>query len=140
MADKNSSDTNTVQDAYRTAKDAVSSAADQVRATAPGAYDTGARAARYVSDTASDHPISLMLATAALAYLAGYVSNSGSGKSNWQKRGSAMSDRVRSAAPSMSDAASNAGDYVTRNMREYPLSGILSAAAVGCALTYFLKK
>lgn len=140
MADKGSSDTSTVQGAYRTAKDAVSSAAEQIRATAPDAYDTGARAARYVGNTASEHPISLMLATAALAYLAGYVSNTGSGQSSWQKRGSAMSDRVRSAAPSVSDAASNAGDYVTRNVREYPLSGILSAAAVGCALTYFLKK
>ena len=41
---------------YGAAKEAIGSAAEQVRAAAPGAYDAGARAARYVGETASEHP------------------------------------------------------------------------------------
>ena len=41
---------------YDAAKEAIGSAAEQVKAAAPGTYDAGARAARYVGETASEHP------------------------------------------------------------------------------------
>src|SRR3954462_7855626 len=41
---------------YGAAKEAAGSAAEQVRATAQGTYDAGAKAARYVGETASEHP------------------------------------------------------------------------------------
>ena len=50
-----------------------------------------------------------------------------------------MSDRVRSAAPGVSDAATNAGEYVTRNVRENPISGLLIAAAAAGVIGYLLQ-
>jgi hypothetical protein len=142
MSDETSADTGTTQGTFQAAKDAVGSAAEQVRAAAPGAYDAGAKAARYVGDTASEHPISVLLATAVLAYFAGYLSNAqtDSNSDAWQKRAYKMGDRARSAAPGVSEAASNAGEYVTRNVREYPLSGLFGAVAVGCVVGYLFQK
>jgi ElaB/YqjD/DUF883 family membrane-anchored ribosome-binding protein len=121
------------------------------RAAASGAQDAATKAAHYVTETTSEHPASVLigaLGTAALAFLIGYVSNNRSGQNrddwrkqrrDWQKRGAEISDRVRSAAPSVSEAATNAGEYVTRNVRDYPVLGLLSAAAVGCILGYSLR-
>jgi hypothetical protein len=66
-----------------------------------------------------------------VAFLAGYVSNA-RGAEEGSRSGRVigrdehtMSDRVRSAAPSAWEAANEAGQYVTRNAREYPFSGLL---------------
>ena len=116
------------------ATDAVASAAEQVRASAPGAYDASKRAASYVGETASEHPVSVLLGTAAVAFIAGYLSNARSGNDtgdgqkrsrDWQKRAYEMSDRVRSEAPRASAAANKASQYVSRNTGESPISGFL---------------
>ena len=128
------------------------------RAAAAGAQDAATKAAHYVTETTSEHPASVLigaLGTAALAFVIGYVGNNRSGQnrndwrkqrrdwqrqaSDWQKRGAEISDRVRSAAPGVSEAATNAGEYVSRNVRDYPVLGLLSAAAVGCILGYSVR-
>jgi ElaB/YqjD/DUF883 family membrane-anchored ribosome-binding protein len=128
--------------------DALSSAAEQVWASATGAYDAAKSAAGYVGETASEYPISVLLGTAAVAFLTGYLSNARGGNKesdwqkrsrDWQRRAYEMSDRVRSAAPSASEAANEAHQYVTRNVREYPFSSLLSAAVVVGLLGYFLQ-
>lgn len=63
MSDKPSPDTDTGGSGFQAAKDAVASAAEQVRASAPGAYDAGAKAARYVGEATADHPVSALLVT-----------------------------------------------------------------------------
>ena len=68
MSDKPSDDAGT-GGAFQAAKDAVASAAEQVRASAPGAYDASAKAARYVGEATADHPLPVLLVTAALAFL-----------------------------------------------------------------------
>jgi ElaB/YqjD/DUF883 family membrane-anchored ribosome-binding protein len=50
-----------------------------------------------------------------------------------------MSDRARSAAPDLSKAARNAGEYVSETARDNPISGLLIAAAMGGALGYLLQ-
>ena len=75
MSDKPSAETGTGGGAFQAAQDAVASAAEQVRATAPGAYEAGAKTARYIGEATSEHPLSVLLATAALAFLAGYASH-----------------------------------------------------------------
>jgi hypothetical protein len=62
------------QSTSSTAKDAVESAAEQVRAAAPGVYDASAKAGRYVEEVASEHPLPILLAAPALAFAAGHVS------------------------------------------------------------------
>jgi hypothetical protein len=57
---------------YGAAKEAIGSAAEQVRAAAPGTYDAGARAARYVGEMASEHPI--LVGIAVIAFLGGILS------------------------------------------------------------------
>ena len=90
--------------AFQAAKDAVTSAAEHVGASATGAYDASAKAARYVGGATADHPVPVLLVTAALAFLAGYTSHSRgrsdrwdarSQISDWQKRGYELSDRAR---------------------------------------------
>ena len=139
MSDRTGADTGTA-----TATDAVASAAEQVRTSASGAYDASKKAASYVGETASEYPVSTLLGTAAVAFLAGYLSNTLGGDNSgdwqkrsrdWQKRAHEMSDRMRSEAPSASEAA----QCVTRNARENPMSGFLGAAAVVCVLGYFLR-
>ena len=138
------SDETSVNDGTAAATDALSSAAEQVRASATGAYDAAKSAAGYVGETASEYPLSVLVGATVVAFLAGYLSNTRSGdresdwqrrSRDWQRRASEFSDQVRSAAPS----ASEARQYVTRNVREHPLSGLLSAAAVVGILGYFLQ-
>jgi hypothetical protein len=147
MSDRTSADTSTIKTAIGSAKDAAASAAEKVRESAPGAYDASAKTARYIGETASEHPAFVLIGTAALAFLSGFLSNTGRGdnragwqkQSNWRKRGHEMGDRVRSAAPGVSDVAADAGEYVTRNVRESPISGLLIAAAAAGVIGYLLK-
>jgi ElaB/YqjD/DUF883 family membrane-anchored ribosome-binding protein len=132
---------------YGAAKEAIGSAAEQVRAAAPGTYDAGARATRYVGETASEHPF--LVGTAVIAFLGGIlsatVSRSSNRRSDWQEqarnwrdRGQEMSDRLQSAAPDVSKVAGDAGKYVSQAMSETSVSGLLIAAAVGGVLGYLL--
>jgi ElaB/YqjD/DUF883 family membrane-anchored ribosome-binding protein len=131
---------------YGAAKEAIGSAAEQVRAAAPGTYDAGARAARYVGETASEHPF--LVGTAVIAFLGGILSATVSRSNrrsdwqeqarNWRDRGHEMSDRLQSAAPDVSKVAGDAGKYVSQAMSENSVSGLLIAAAVGGVLGYLL--
>jgi ElaB/YqjD/DUF883 family membrane-anchored ribosome-binding protein len=131
---------------YGAAKEAFGSAAEQVRAAAPGTYDAGARAARYVGETASEHPF--LVGTAVIAFLGGLLSATVSRShhrsdwqeqaSNWRDRGYQMNDRLQSAAPDVSKVAGDAGKYVSQAMSENSVSGLLIAAAVGGVLGYLL--
>ena len=133
---------------YSATKEAIGSAAEQVRATAPGTYDAGVKAARYIGETASEHPF-FLVGTAVIAFLGGLLSATVNRDDrrrdwqeqarNWRDRGYEMSDRVRSAAPDVSKAAGDAGEYVSRSVRENPVSGLLIAAAVGGVLGYLLQ-
>jgi len=131
---------------YGAAKEAIGAAAEQVRAAAPGTYDAGARAARYVGETASEHPF--LVGTAVIAFLGGLLSASVSRSNrrsdwqeqarNWRDRGYQMSDRLQAAAPDVSKVAGDAGKYVSQAMSENSISGLLIAAAVGGVLGYLL--
>lgn len=131
---------------YGAAKEAIGSAAEQVRAAAPGTYDAGARAARYVGETAAEHPF--LVGTAVIAFLGGLLSATVSRSDrrsgwreqarNWRDRGSEMSDRVQSAAPDISKAAGDAGRYVSQSMGENSALGLLVAAVVGGIVGYLL--
>ena len=71
---------------FGAAEEAAGSAAEQVRSTAPGSHDAGAKAARYVRETASEHP--LLVGTAVIAFLGGLLSATATGSGNrrrWQK-------------------------------------------------------
>jgi ElaB/YqjD/DUF883 family membrane-anchored ribosome-binding protein len=130
------------------AKEALGSAAEQVRAAAPGTYDAGVRAARYVGETASEHPF--LVGIAVIAFLGGLLSATVNRDSrrrgwqeearNWRDRGQEMSDRVRSAAPDISKAADDAGEYLSQTVRENPISGLLVAAVVGGVLSYLIQR
>jgi hypothetical protein len=126
---------------YGAAKEAAGSAAEQVRATAQGTYDAGAKAARYVGETTSEHPF-LVGTVVIIAFLGGLLSatlNRDTRRRNWRDRGYEMGDHVRSAAPDVSKAAGDAGKYVSESVRENPVSGLLIAAAVGGILGYLLQ-
>ena len=132
---------------YTTAKEAIGSAAEQVRAAAPGTYDAGAKAARYVGETAVEHPF--LVGTAVIAFLGGLLAATASrGRHgdwqeqarNWRDRGYEMTDRARSAAPDISKAATDAGKYVSQSVGESSTSGLLIAAAVGGILGYLLHR
>jgi hypothetical protein len=147
VSDKPSVDTDAGRSAFQATKDAVASAAEHLRASAPGAYDASAKAARYVGEATADHPLPVLLVTAALAFLAGYASHPrGEGDrwggrnqtGDWQKRGYELSERARAAAPAVSQAATDAGRYVAENIRQFPLPGGIIAGALGCALGYLL--
>ena len=147
MSDKPSADTGAGGSAFQAAKEAVASAADQVRASAPGAYDASTKAARYVGEATADHPVPVLLVTAALAFLAGYASHTRgvvdrsswrNQAGDWQKRGYELSERARAAAPAVSQAAADAGQYVAQNVREHPIPGAIVAGAVVCLLGYLL--
>jgi ElaB/YqjD/DUF883 family membrane-anchored ribosome-binding protein len=149
VSDKPSAGTDAEGSGFQAAKDAVASAAEQVRASAPGAYDAGAKAARYVGETTADHPVSALLVTAALAFLAGYASHTRreddrrgwrNQTGDWQKRGYELSERARTAAPAVSQAAADAGQYVAQNVREHPIPGAVIAGAVVCMLGYLLYR
>jgi ElaB/YqjD/DUF883 family membrane-anchored ribosome-binding protein len=147
VSDKPSAGTDDEGSGFQAAKDAVASAAEQVRASAPGAYDAGAKAARYVGEATADHPVSALLVTAALAFLAGYASHTRRQNNqwdwrnqagDWQKRGYELSERARTAALAVSQAAADAGQYVAQNVREHPIPGAVIAGAVVCMLGYLL--
>jgi ElaB/YqjD/DUF883 family membrane-anchored ribosome-binding protein len=143
MSDRTTADT--VKSAIGSAKDAAASAAEKVRESAPGSYDASVRTARYIGETASEHPAFVLIGTAALAFVGGLLTGRGDSRagrqeqSNWRKRGHEMSDRVRSAAPGVSDAATNAGEYVAHNVRKNPISGLLIAAAAAGVIGYLLQ-
>ena len=61
--------TDTTQGAYQATKDAVGSAAEQVKSAAPSAYDAATHGTQYVADTVSEHPVVALLAAAGLVYL-----------------------------------------------------------------------
>lgn len=134
------------QGIYGAAKDAIGSAAEKLRAGAPETYDAGVKAARYVGETASEHPVSVLAGAAVVAFF-GWLLTTGHDNrpswqkqaGNWQKRGYELNDRARSAMPDLSKAADQAGEYVYQTAREYPISGLLIAAAVGSALTYLIQ-
>jgi len=149
VSDKPSDDAGTGGGAFQAAKDAVASATDQVRASAPGAYDASAKAARYVGEATADHPLPVLLVTAALAFLAGYASHTRreddrwswrNQTGDWQKRGYELGERARAAAPAVSQGAADAGQYVAQNVREHPIPGAIIAGAVVCALGYLLSR
>ena len=144
MSDKPSDDAGTGGGAFQAAKDAVASAAEQVRASAPSAYDASAKAAHYVGEATSDHPLPVLLVTAALAFLAGYASHTRreDDRRSWrnQKRGYELGERARAAAPAVSQGATNAGQYVAQNVREHPIPGAIIAGAVVCMLGYLLSR
>ena len=75
MSDTPSADSSDRGSSFQAARDAVASAAEQVRASAPGAYDAGAKAARYVGGATADHPLPVLIVTAAVAFIAGYASH-----------------------------------------------------------------
>ena len=83
VSDNPSADTGAGGSAFQAAKDAVASAAEQVRASAPGAYDASAKAARYVGEATADHPLPVLLVTAVLAFLAGYASHTRGEGDRW---------------------------------------------------------
>jgi len=131
---------------YGAATDAIGSAAEKVRAAAPDTYDAGAKAARYVGETAFEHPVPVLAGAAALAFFGWLLTKSSDNRPSWQKqarswneRGHNVNERVRSAAPDVSRAADQAGEYVYETVREYPVSGLLVAAAAGSILTYLLQ-
>src|SRR6476620_4189825 len=79
---------------YGAAKEAIGSAAEQVRATAPETYDAGVRAARYVGETASEHPF--LVGTAVIAFLGGLLSATvqrDSRRRDWQEQARGWRDR-----------------------------------------------
>ena len=69
MSDTPSADSGDKGSSFQAAKDAVASAAEQVRANAPGAYDASAKAARYVGEATADHPLPVVLVTAPWHFL-----------------------------------------------------------------------
>ena len=149
MSDTPSADSGDRGSSFQAARDAVASAAEQVRASAPGAYDAGAKAARYVGGATADHPLPVLLVTAAVAFIAGYASHTrevddrGGWRNQageWQKRGYELSERARAAAPAVSQAAAGAGQYVAENAREHPIPGAIIAGAFICALGYLLSR
>ena len=73
------SDGTSVDNGTAAAADALSSAAEQVRTSATGAYDAAKSAAGYVGETASEYPISVLLGATVVAFLAGYLTNTRSG-------------------------------------------------------------
>jgi ElaB/YqjD/DUF883 family membrane-anchored ribosome-binding protein len=134
---------------YGAAKEAMGSAAEQVRAAGPGTYEAGVKAARYVGETASEHP--LILGTLVAAFLGGLLSvavGRDHHRRDWREQARDWRDRgveigkhhIRSVAPDVSKATDDAGKYVSQTVRENPMSGLLVAAAVGGVLGYLLPR
>ena len=129
---------------YGAAKEAIGAAAEQVRAAAPRTYDAGARAARYVGETASEHPF--VVGIAVVAFVGGLLSATVSRSNrrsdwreqarNWRDRGYEMSEHVKAAAPDISKVAGDAGRYVSEAMRDNSAPGLLIAAVVGGVIGY----
>jgi hypothetical protein len=142
MSDRAWADTKTAS-----TTDAIASAAEKVRASAPDAYEAAKNAASYVGETATEHPVSVLLGMAAFAFLVGYLSNNRSGDDegdrrkrsrNWRGYADEMSDRARSAAPSASEA-DEVRQHVTRTAGNHPVSSLLGVGAAVCLLSYLLQ-
>lgn len=102
MSNTTSTGSSSSPETLRTAREAVDSAAERIKAAGPAAYDAGAKAAQYVGSTASEYPLTTLLVTAALAYLAGVLTNSyRDGQQNWQNSADAIGRQVWTAAPRM---------------------------------------
>lgn len=111
----------TKQGPYQATKDAVGSAAEQVRSAAPSAYDAAARSTEYVTGTVSEYPIVALLATAGLAYVLGRLGySSGDDGSEWQSRAESLRQQLSSLASNLPDTAGarqralSVTDYATR--------------------------
>ena len=63
VSDKPSPDTDTGGSGFQAAKMLLRRRRSKYRASAPGAYDAGAKAARYVGEATADHPVSALLVT-----------------------------------------------------------------------------
>ena len=82
----------------RTDQGTFSAAQEAVGSAATSTYDAGARAARYVSDTTSEHPFPVLVGVAIAAFLTGILSASGGSDKrrdwhdarNWRDRGREM--------------------------------------------------
>jgi len=119
MSDSTSSGSSASQETLRAAGNAVGSAAEQIKATASGAYDAGAKASQYVGSTASEHPLTTLLITAGVAYLAGALSSrSRSGSQSWRDSADAIRRQVQSAASSIPDATSYARGPIAQSARD----------------------
>ena len=66
---------------YGAATDAIGSVAEKVRAAAPDTYDAGAKAARYVGETAFEHPVPVLAGAAALAFVGWLLTKSSDNRS-----------------------------------------------------------
>jgi ElaB/YqjD/DUF883 family membrane-anchored ribosome-binding protein len=169
MSGTTSAGNTTGQSTYQAAKDALGSAAEQARAAAPSAYGAAERGTQYVSGTVSEYPLTILLATAGVAYLLGWLSSSSGDRGmNWQDRAKAVRQGARSMSSSLPEMATNAsqrgrsatnyatrsaadasdylrqtasgaGDYVTQSVRDYPTSALVGVAAVGAVLGYLLR-
>jgi len=118
MSNTTSTGSSFSQETLRTAREGLSSAAEQVRAAAPGAHGTGAKAAQYVGSTASEHPLTTLLVMAGLAYLAGVLSNNSRGRPrSWWDSAETLRSQVRSAAPYTPEAAKYVGDQVAQSAK-----------------------
>jgi len=118
---------------FGAAKEAAGSAAEQVRAAAPGTYEAGADTVRYIRETASEHP--MLVGAAVIAFVGGLitatVAGSGSGRRDWQtqsrdwrERGKEVADRARrSGTPNVSRAADDAGIILPTLCARTPFQG-----------------
>ncbi len=66
MSNTTPTDSSSSQQPFRATQEAVGSAAEQVKAAGPAAYNAGAKAAQYVGSTASEYPLTTLLVTAGL--------------------------------------------------------------------------
>src|SRR3954454_12271015 len=99
----------TNQSAFQTTKDAVGSAAEQIRSAAPSAYDAAARGTQYVSGTVSEYPIVSLLAGAGLVYLLARLGrSSGNDGSDWQSRAESLQQQLSALASSLPETATSA--------------------------------
>ena len=102
------SDTNN-QTTYQSAKDAVGSAAQQVRSAAPSAYDAAARGTQYVTGTVSEYPVVALLAAAGVVYFLGRLGRgSGDDGSDWQGRAESLRQQLDALASRLPDTTSTA--------------------------------
>ena len=114
--------TDTTQGAYQATKDAVGSAAEQVKSAAPSAYDAATHGTQYVADTVSEHPVVALLAAAGLAYLLGQLRrNPADEGADWQGRANSLQQQLRSLASRLPEKATSAkqqgrsaADYATQ--------------------------
>src|SRR4051812_15344050 len=109
----------TGQSAYQATKDAVGSAAEQVRSAAPSAYDAAARGTQYVTGTVSEYPVVALLATAALAFVLGRLGRTSDAEgSDWQERAESLRQQLSTLTSKLPDTTANARQR-GRNAMDY---------------------